>query len=178
MLIEQIATASGGDIEDISLGGEGPGGSTVLSSARLYNIQFTGANCNSSSSGGKCWLSQRLEYYGSTPCESHFVCPVLLENPCGDFELSLKFPGASHDVCHQGKHYIGRLSFDTELEVSLWVLDSSQVSLSCFMWCTADGEMPQLSGRQAPEGGDTDIVIIETVKKTLFRQFLLQCMRV
>lgn len=158
----QISSAAG-NIEDIQLG---DGSDTdILSPAKLYNIQFVaGSSCNET----KCWLSHRLEYFGTSDCQSHFVCPVLQENPCGDFELSLQYPNVSQDICHEARHYVGHLSYNTELEISLWHLDSAIISLSCFMWCTPNGQMPQIPGRSAEDGTqNVDDIIIEIVSYNL-----------
>lgn len=108
------------------------------------------------------------------------MCPVLQENPCGEFQLSAQYPEVTHNICHQGKHHVGHLTPDSHLEISLWFLSSAQVAISCFMWCTSDGAMPRLSGRDAADGdneedgsGSVDDFIIETVNiKTCFPEAL------
>ena len=43
----------------------------------------------------------------------------------------------------------GELEYEGQLEMSLWYTDGHPFAISCYLWCTEDGNLPSDSG-----GGD------------------------
>lgn len=93
------------------------------------------------------------------------ICGLLSGNPCGDYELSLGQQGnQTHSICYDGSLYSSNLHFMETLELSLWRTPRADFKLSCFMWCTDHGQLPQKNNNGASTGiGNT---ILELVKTT------------
>ena len=74
-------------------------------------------------------------------------------NPCGDYALSLKFPGNdSTDVCTEGNLYLGAMEENESLDIDLWFKKSAEFSLTCYLWCTKDGQFPRAPNDRSGSG--------------------------
>ena len=85
---------------------------------------------------GVSWLWRRT-------CKSRLICNSLLGNPCGDYGLEVSSSSAqASKVCHRGEIVEGKLSYNQLLKLRLWYAQGAEFQLSCYLWCTDDGELP------------------------------------
>ncbi|TRY78589.1 hypothetical protein TCAL_04995 [Tigriopus californicus] len=131
----------------------------IVSTSKIYAVGLNSKSLETCDTI-KCWLSQRIEYFGDEPCQTQFVCPLLSGSPCGDYQLTLQFPNHSQSVCHESTIYDGVLEFNTDLELSLWYTESAQFDLSCYMWCSINGQIPTTTSSQASDQSDSTSSLI------------------
>ena len=83
----------------------------------------------------------KLKWVGDGTCQARFVCAVLAGNPNGDYGLSIgedqgvpvKYPSQSiNQSIGSGQSFV----------LNLWHSSSPKMDLSCYMYCTEDGELP------------------------------------
>jgi hypothetical protein len=153
--------------KDFYLDGSGVD-SCIVSTARVYHTELTSdqlPECNTT----KCWANtHRFEFFGDSECAFKFACDELTGFPCGSYKLALQTGDAEEkaNVCHQGIKHEGSLKFNEDLEVSLWYTSEREFSLSCYFWCTTDGELPQPA--ETGGNGDGDNNPIEVVSSTTY----------
>ena len=72
---------------------------------------------------------------------------MLEGEPCGEYALVVTQPNEVEGqmLCHAGHEYTGQIGFNQEVELELWHSHAADEDLevSCFVWCTEDGELPQ-----------------------------------
>ncbi len=107
-----------------------------------------------------CHQKYRFQWHGRRPCQSNFVCTSLSGNVCGDFGVKLLYGriNASSlggreeadrvaDVCRERTVYEAEVADGHSLEIRLWYRDDAEFRAECFVWCTAEGALPQAERR-------------------------------
>ena len=110
-----------------------------------------------------CRQKNRFEWHGRSDCQSNFVCTRLDGNVCGDFGVTLSYglTGAEltsredTEVCQERYSYKGAVSDGHSLEIQLWYRRGTEFQAECFMWCTAEGGLPDVPAQVI----DVDAVI-------------------
>ena len=117
-------------------------------------------------------LNFNLKWLREETCSSHFFCPELEGNVCGDFGLSLdsiaggKVNGTS--VCFEDSAYEGGLKTDEKMSIRLWTENSeSSYRALCYFWCTSFGDIPAAK----PNVDDNKDLIGKLVSRFIFTPF-------
>ena len=131
----------------------------ITSVAKVYHIRLTSdalGECNET----KCYTRQTFGYFGASSCRGNLICSTLTGNPCGDYQLSSRFHDESQNVCYEGVLYTGDLQDDQDFELSFWRTEEAVFEMSCFFWCTSQGDLPQRRSDNISESGDTILQVV------------------
>ena len=66
-----------------------------------------------------------------------------LVNP-GTSKIDMLTPREDTEVCQEKYAYKGTVTNEHSLEIHLWYRRGTEFQAECFMWCTAEGGLPEI----------------------------------
>lgn len=122
-----------------------------LDEATVFEVSGESPAGASACGYGNCAIRKRLTFR-SKGCIGSLYCPLLKEAPCSEFGLVLtttssdgssKVTRQQDNVCRENvRHPVKLYGASASLQVDLWFFPLSRVRVRCFLWCTAEGEVP------------------------------------
>ena len=132
------------DIKSIALNQEST--SSSLSPQSVYHFKTDRSILDlDKSCEGVCRENVTLSWFWPDDCQAKFVCNEMKGSPCSNYGVQLSYPEEEiQDVCFARNQYEGSLGFNQEMTLSLWYSPhlNDTIDLSCFLWCTEDGDLP------------------------------------
>ena len=118
----------------------------VLASSKIYRFSAKNASAVLSESSGKVASIRHSFYWRGQDnfCKSNFLCSKLSGNPCGDYGIEVSDSLGSKDVCLVGDLYKGQVERGEAFTIKIWASDENDVDFNCFLYCTENGELPDL----------------------------------
>ena len=112
-----------------------------LSPTKISHIKFVASDFRDKAIISRVHLN--FQWLGAGKCISQFVCGKMLGNPGGDYSVEVEDFSGSKELCSPGSLYTGSVMPNTNFTVSLWTLKKQDMDLSCYLWCTANGSLPE-----------------------------------
>ena len=126
----------------------------IMSPYHVYNITF---NSSSQCLKKKCESYLGFDWVRKTACSAKIVCSELSNNICGNYGLVVATMEKTinqtilMNVCFTHSIYETNLMDRASVKVNLWRMPQTNFKITCYLWCTSDGEIPL-----PPQKDDTD----------------------
>ena len=118
---------------------------------KVFHIKLNGSSAASEGSG-LARLHYRFWWLGQgatdNTCQSRFVCSKLEGNICGNYGLRVTDNSGHKDICYSSSDFQGHVNSGKALHVAIWHLHKPDMDLSCYVWCTENGSLPEPSEGQ------------------------------
>lgn len=127
------------------------GSEHVVSPTSVLNIvHMRTANQGDNCTDMTCTLTTTFRWLREGSCKATFFCADLEGSPCADYKISVQtdMDDKGSELCFPQVSKVG--SVQDEFLIRLWHTRHAQFQMSCYMWCTTDGLMPDSSEEETP----------------------------
>ena len=125
------------------------GGSQTISVSSQMVYEVSGDGSQGCQGTKLCKSQKSFMWHHKSRCISSFICTQLNGNVCGDFGISLMYGPDSKSKkfssmsCFEENRYLGLLKDDNHLHIYQVHKKWHQYNVTCYFWCTSDGQLPQ-----------------------------------